>query len=118
MRYDGEVKTQPNGQQQITRNRPKLSQIHEHIEYGKGIGQCYSLCMGRAYKPHKYAILLDLGNKVKCDAKSGVRFGRWTHLWTSMMHLNNSPPQVAYMSILYVHKNGAYRNKYMHFIWR
>ena len=58
----------------ITGSRLEFSQISEHTRYGKGSGQYYSLLIGRAYQPHKYAILLEYDNKSEGDTQSGLDF--------------------------------------------
>ena len=74
IRYDGKIEDRANGQKEIAGTRPTYSNMHKQVEYKFGSGTFYSLLMGPGFKPDQYAILLDIGNTVECDATSGLHF--------------------------------------------
>ena len=72
IRFPGRVEDKPGGQKKIGGSRPAFSRITKQLPYGPGAGSCYSLLMGREFRPGRWAILLDFDNKSDEHARSGL----------------------------------------------
>ena len=64
IRYDGKIEQRE--------NRPAFNKTQEQVAYKHRSGKCFSLLMGREFKPDQYTILIDFDNKVEGYAKSGL----------------------------------------------
>ena len=55
IRYHAQIETKPNGQNNIGGAHIALRKITQQIDYASGEGKCYSLLIGRGFKPGRWS---------------------------------------------------------------
>ena len=89
IRYEAEIETKPNRQKKIKGQfHFSFSKLENQPSYSKGDGKYYSLLMGREFKPGRFVILLDFGNKQDESSKNGLEL-----LETLKMNERGAPKQ-------------------------
>ena len=107
IRHPGRVEDKPGGQKKIGGSRPAYSRITKQLPYGPDAGSCYSLLMGREFRPGRWAILLDFDNKSDEHARSGLELVERLNMRQHGAPCQSTPREAPTLSFTWTQSRGS-----------